>query len=138
MKLKKTDAYLWGKKYKVTPCLVDQVWGDGKQFIWLAPILIRPNFYVVRIDSKTGTEGDDWPEVLEEIYDAIDDQFGRCCDQAYETGECECSHHETWPAFFDWGGCCWGDMTEKELVRFGLIEPKKRRRAGAPKINTLP
>jgi hypothetical protein len=117
MKLPETTASLWGTKYKVTPYLVDQIFGDGQKFIKLSPMLTRPNFYVVRIDSKTDLKSDEWFDQLQEIYEAIDEEFGPCC-QSYNS--CECDHHETWPATFDWGGCTWGELGEITQAKLGL------------------
>lgn len=117
MELPQVTASLWGTKYKITPYLVDEIFGDGQKFIRLSPLLIRPNFYVVRVDSKQDLEGDEWIDLLEEIRDAIDGEFGPCCE---DYNRCECDHHETWPATFDWGGCTWGELSEERLVELGL------------------
>jgi hypothetical protein len=125
MELKQIEASLWGQKYKVTPYLVERTWGDGKQFVKLSPMLIRPNFYVIRVDSKTELEGDKWLDHLEEIMDAIDEEFGPCCE-IY--GSCECDHWETWPATFDWGGSTWSELGNDTLAELGLIRKQKKRR----------
>jgi len=122
VKLKQTTAQLWGTKYKFTPYLVERTWGDGKQFIALSPMFIRPYFYVVRIHSTMDTDSDEWRNILDEVYEAIEDQFGSCCEEYSESGECECDHYENWPSVFDWGGSTWWDLTDKELVKLGLKE----------------
>lgn len=120
MRLKQTTASLWGKKHKFTPYVVDRQWGDGKQFIALSPMFIRPYFYVVRIHSTMDLESAEWLNILDEVYDAIDEQFGPCCEEYSESGECECDHYKNWPSVFQWGGSTWWDLTKKELLKLGL------------------
>ena len=126
MKLKQIEGSLWGQKYKITPYLVEAKWGDGKQFIRLSPILIRPNFYVVRVDSKQELEGDKWYDLLEEIYNSIDEEFGPCC----EDYNCQCDHWKTWPATFDWGGSTWSELGDHTLADIGLIRKPGKRQYG--------
>lgn len=71
---------LWGQKRFVTPRLLDRVFGDGKQLIWLSGINTRPAYWVVRIDSKWSISNwnpspnpSDW---LEDVYQAIEEEFG--------------------------------------------------------------
>lgn len=128
MQLKKFTAGLWGQKYTFTPYLVDRKWGDGKQFIAVSPMMIRPYFYVVRVDSKASLEGDRWPDQLETIRDSIDEEYGPCCDEYSDRGECCCDHHASWPATFEWGGSTWRELDDDDLVKLGLIQPPGRRR----------
>lgn len=65
---------MWGSTYDFTPSLLDKKYGDGKQLLQLFPINERPRYWVVRIDSKC--DGDELFEILDDIYDAIDEQFG--------------------------------------------------------------
>lgn len=65
---------LWGQKHWCIPAYCGIIEGDGKQVIWLKTGDSRPNYYVMRIDSKTDIEHDDFnPEILycgiEEIFD---------------------------------------------------------------------
>lgn len=74
--LKPQHTEWWGSTYDFTPALLDKVYGDGKRLLMLFPIMERPRYWVVRIDSKWHTDGDLHEEVLDDIYDQIDDQFG--------------------------------------------------------------
>lgn len=65
----------WGEVHHVTPALVNQTWGDGQKLLQLFPINERPNHWVVRVDSSC--DNDNLFDILDDIYDAIDDQFGR-------------------------------------------------------------
>lgn len=98
----------WGSDYTVTPRLVSEVFGDGRQLIWLQPLNTRPNYYVVRIDSawnrsNLAQEGDVLCDHLDEIYDAIDDEYGR----AHKADEDEC---RDFPALDLDAGCAWGEQ----------------------------
>ena len=42
MKLKARMVEHWGKKHRISPMLIDRIWGDGKQVIWLTPLNTRP------------------------------------------------------------------------------------------------
>lgn len=70
----------WGRNYIITPRLVEWVHGDGLQVIYFQPLNTRPNYYVARIDSKVSLDNSDEPcfadEVLEDLYTAIEEQFG--------------------------------------------------------------
>lgn len=66
----------WGSIYRFKPVLLDKVYGDGKQLLQLFPINERPRYWVVRIDSRCTDHGDEWFDILDEIYEAIDEQFG--------------------------------------------------------------
>jgi len=72
----------WGQRRRITPRLVDRVFGDGKQIIGFTSIAQRPDYYVVRVDSSldlTGHTDDrkrDIYEHTDEIITAIKDQFG--------------------------------------------------------------
>jgi hypothetical protein len=78
MKMKCYLTEFWGKRYRITPQLVDKIFGDGKQIIYLTPLNTRPNHYIVQIDSKTDMSSDEWYNTLEEIQEEIEDEFGPC------------------------------------------------------------
>lgn len=88
------------------------------QLICVEPIMTRPNYYVVRVDSQW--ELSNWYEGereqlrdhLDDIYDAIEEQFG-------SEPECECDYVgkdqcESCNAFFPTpflnDGCSWGEI----------------------------
>jgi hypothetical protein len=80
-------ATLWGKAYTITPRLVDHVFGDGRQLVWISPINHRPNYWVVRVDSSWSVDLDDGETVYEnidEILDEIADKFGTIDDDDEE------------------------------------------------------
>ena len=107
----------WGNDYRITPRLVDEIFGDGKRLLTLTPISDRPNYYVVRIDSATDLNGYDFiDEILDAIYEVIEDQFGR---RRYSEDEDE--EINPFPAASFDSGCCWGEISWPEY-------PKKKAR----------
>lgn len=93
---RKQADYLWGQKRFVTPVLLPKQWGDGLQLIALRPIILRMAWYVIAIDSSMDI-GSGWRDLLdEEIYEELEDHFGRVTpeDQKEEGFDC----HAAWPA----------------------------------------
>lgn len=78
---RRTCTSLWGQRRYVTPALVSEVFGDGRKLLALSPIMYRPNYFVVRIDSSWSisnwdrqnpmTPGD-W---LDRVYESIEDEL---------------------------------------------------------------
>lgn len=66
----------WGSVYEFTPAMLTKTWGDGKQLVMLFPIMERPRYWIVRVDSECDDNSDEFIEILDEIYDAIDEEFG--------------------------------------------------------------
>lgn len=98
---------LWGKTYYRTPRLVTEVFGDGRQLIWLTPLATRPNWYIVRIDSRWqlsnhATEGELFHDHKDEVYDSIEAEYGESDDDY--GGE-----RREWPALNLSCGCGWGE-----------------------------
>lgn len=65
----------WGVDYEFTPALLGKVYGDGKGILQLFPINERPRYWLVRVDSQCASD-DALCEILDDIYDQIDEQFG--------------------------------------------------------------
>jgi hypothetical protein len=116
------ETLFWGKPYRVTPRLVDKVFGDGRQLIHLTPLSTRPNYYVVRIDSRwTIDEPSECDATirdhLDDIIDAAAEQFGsnECdCEASAEDGHDDACPGEAWfPVFRSpdlgvaWGRLAW-------------------------------
>lgn len=113
----------WGSKYAVTPYLLFKRFGNGKKFLAISPITLRPLYYVVRIGDKWETDDDKWPDRLDAIWDAIEEEFGTCCE---DYGDCECSGWKVWPSVKLYEGCTWRELSDGELKEIGL---RKRSRA---------
>ena len=106
----------WGCRYTITPRLVHEVFGDGRKLVGLSPMNMRPNYWVIRIDSGTDLESDEWYDTLDEIYESIALQFGTTdfeCDDCGESGlsdsDCHCQEYRWFPAI-DFKGSCWFAM----------------------------
>lgn len=82
---------LWGQKHLVTPALVDEVFGDGEKLICLMPTMTRPNYYVVQVDSSWAldnfAEGETLADHLDDIYNAIEEQYGRTIEHSDDCPE---------------------------------------------------
>lgn len=79
---RRTKVEMWGRARFVTPRLVNQVFGDGKKLIGLAPTMYRPNYFVVRVDSSWNLSNyardcELLIDHLDDVYDATEDEF---CD----------------------------------------------------------
>ena len=53
-------AKLWGEGVEFSPVICDKIIGDGLQLIYLGTISQRPYYWLIRIDSKTDIESDDF------------------------------------------------------------------------------
>jgi hypothetical protein len=89
----------WGSNETITPILLSKTYGDGELVIAMVPLNTRPNYYVIRIDSKTDLNSDEWYDQLDGIYNDIEDEYGRHED-------CE----DDWPALNDNCGVAWDEL----------------------------
>jgi hypothetical protein len=110
--LKRHRTRFWGRNYVITPRLVDWIHGDGLQLIYFMPLNTRPNYYVARIDSKISLDNCDEPsfvdEVLDDLCDKIEDQFGRSYEEWEHDNGRTYTRHNYWPALSEDSGSCWG------------------------------
>lgn len=109
----------WGDPYEVTPVVVDEPLGDGLCLIAIEPIMTRPDYYLVRIDSRwIGNElnDDDFHNHLDEICELIEDQFGEVenLSALLESEGQELDGHPEldWPCLDLNGGCSWWDIAD--------------------------
>jgi len=74
----------WGQDCICDPRFVEQSLGDGDVLLGLQPLNTRPNYYVIRVDSSWHLSGcracadqcpDELVEHLDEIYDAIEEEY---------------------------------------------------------------
>lgn len=106
-----TVGFLWGQRYTFVPALCSKIFGDGRALLALTTINSRPRYYVVRIDSRWEIDEASAPEGaesvrdhLDEIYDALEEDFGRA---VYEDDEEVDEEPREWPAFDDRSGTTW-------------------------------
>lgn len=84
--LKPQTTEHWGEVCKFKPELLDKVYGDGKRLLQLFPINERPRYWVVRVDSACGRD-DELYEILDDIYEQIDEQFGTPSEEDLGVGD---------------------------------------------------
>ncbi len=112
----------WGAKRKVRPKLVNKVFGNGMQLIFITPLMTRPHHYFVLIDSSWDTHPDVFrDEQIDDIYNAIEEQFGYYFDGegtwggVIQRGKRK-GEYRGWPAFFN-EGCSWGTEDPKPYLK---------------------
>ena len=116
-------AKLWGDGVEFSPVLCDEIIGDGKQLVYLGTISQRPYHWLIRIDSQTDINSDDFD--FEDILEPIEECFGRQeeyiseeeFNQLKADGDEECNICETYEEWLEsnyeyprigWDGGHWG------------------------------
>lgn len=74
MKAKKPSRLAWIVKDSLG--LLDKVRGDGRQLVHITPLPFQPDHYVVRVDSKTLLDSNEWLAELTQVYRDLAEQFG--------------------------------------------------------------
>src|SRR5713101_492239 len=90
----------WGQRRMCKPMFVDEILGNGEMLISVTPLNTRPHYYLIRIDSHWLSKDPDDETIydhLDDIYEVIEDQFGRHYEDKYEspTGR---ERYNPWPA----------------------------------------
>jgi hypothetical protein len=106
---------LWSQPYMVRPALVKAKFGDGKRLLGLMPIMHRPCYYLVWIDSSWDIDGGVLRDHLDEMWAAIAEEFG---ERPYED-----ERPYRWPEEDASDGCSWF-----EADAFDVLPPRMRRR----------
>lgn len=83
---RRRKSSLWGQECEIEPRLVSEIIGDGVHVVYLQTLDCRPDYYVLRIDSKMNIDDSFDPEILLE---AIEEEFGNAADynEDYISGE---------------------------------------------------
>lgn len=96
---------LWGQRRMVKPYLVEAILGDGMQLLAVTPLNTRPQYYLIRVDSKWSSRHTDdancIAEHIDEICEAIEDEVGPVHDS--ESSD----KRQPWPAIDDECGVSW-------------------------------
>lgn len=117
----------WGQPYTRIPQFVSPFFGDGQQLVCIQPLNTRPDLYVIRVDSIVKLSDDSTCEysdlhirsLLDEIYDAIEDEYGSSdADEDDETEE-----SKPWPALNLNAGACWFEYGKKTVAE--LLEASR-------------
>ena len=106
----------WGSRYRITPILVDKIFGDGEKVIHLTPLATRPNYYIIRVDSKWDCDNSGEEAIcdhLEELYEAIEEEYGTHIDTWYHENGRTYTKHWPFPALNADCGASWGKMKSK-------------------------
>lgn len=106
---------LWTQPYMVRPAYVKAKFGNGKRLIGLMPIMHRPNYYLVWIDSSWDIDGDVLRDKLDDIWQAIAEEFG---ERPYGS-----DRRYRWPEEDSSDGCSWF-----EADAFDVLTPRQRRK----------
>lgn len=69
----------WGRDHTITPCLISHVFGDGQMLLRLWPMMLRPFYFVVQLDSETDIKSIYFHDFLDEIKEAIENQCPEIC-----------------------------------------------------------
>ena len=92
---------LWGQKYPdFKPYLCENIIGDGLQLVYLSSLNNRPDYWLIRIDSKTDLSSDDFD--VEDILQPIEEECGSCeatdeFERCKESGkECDYPNNISW------------------------------------------
>lgn len=116
-------AKLWGEGVEFSPAICDEIIGDGLQLVYLGTISQRPYHWLIRIDSKTDIESNDFN--VEDILQPLENCFGESADyidkeefeQLKAAGDEECNICETYDEWLEsnwnypvigWDGGYWG------------------------------
>lgn len=109
--LRRHKVRFWGRDYFVTPRLVEWAHGDGLQVIYLMPLNTRPNYYVLRVDSKLDLSSDEFRDLLDvEIYSAIEDEYLPAHEEWTADNGRTYRRHNYFPALDEECGSSWGQL----------------------------
>lgn len=134
--LKRYKTEFWGQPCTARPYLVERVFGDGKELLWLEYMDDRPDFYVIRIPTGThaGRKGDDCDfqdNLLPEIESTIEEEASwRMSDAAVMEYSLEgyVSRHRHWPIPPHMpSGSAWGEYTGSLILRGGKFICESRK-----------
>lgn len=102
----------WGQRRKCKPRFVRALLGDGGRLVHIMPLMTRPHWYGIRVDS---TWIDDvLGEHIEEILEAIEAEYGWYSDGCSSEFEGNNGKYPGWPVLFR-EGVCWGTLDPKEF-----------------------
>ncbi len=120
----------WGCDCTCDPRFVEQALGDGNVLIGLQPLSARPNYYVIRVDSTWHLYGcrvcpgrcpDEITEHLEEIYSAIEEEYGEVESVRYnnenDLPEGEAPDSDDWPVLNLDCGSSWFTINPEKYTR---------------------
>ena len=117
------ETTFWGNSCICRSAFCPTVLGDGYQLLALTPMDTRPNYYLIRVHSSWDTsnyEPSCIADHLDEIYDAIEDYFGRV---EYEDAAGKICRAD-WPSFEFGSGQCWSSAMDLIRLEPNFWEPR--------------
>lgn len=105
---KKRSSRFWGQDYAITPARVSTVLGDGCQIIGFESFDTRPDYYILRVDSRwseNNCSADPICDHVHEIIEAIENDFGRHREEWDHANGRAYVKHWPFPAYHDGTGC---------------------------------
>ncbi len=115
---RKTIAHLTRRQWHmIKPVFIETALGDGDTLLGLSALNTRPNYYLIRIDSKW-LDKENTDEIyyhLDDIYEAVEEQCGTRDYEDDDGNECLAE----WPALNLNAGCSWWDATDR-------VQPKNK------------
>lgn len=75
---RKRKVEFWGSTHEITPAVARSHLGDGKLLLGFSCLNTRPDYYLIRVDSKFFDDDDDdiMDRIEEDVIDALADEFG--------------------------------------------------------------
>lgn len=137
----------WGQRCRRQTALANSHLGDGKVLLWVVTINSRPSGYLIRVDGSWLAEGHDGHDHIDDVLDALADDFGTVGRERenleedgltedeiddrpeldFPTLDCDCGY--SWCVYRWWDGRRWrawpNDWDRDEMAkirrRLGLI-----------------
>lgn len=72
---RKRRVSFWGEDFEIEPVICSEVQGDGLQLVYVQSMDQRPTYWILRIDSETNVENDDFD--IETLLEPLEEEFGR-------------------------------------------------------------
>lgn len=72
---RKRTVEFWGKEHEIQPVICSDIQGDGLQLVYVQSLDQRPNYWLLRIDSKTNVRADDFD--IETLLEPLEEEFGK-------------------------------------------------------------
>ena len=148
----KRPLKLWGDEYPIIPIyLMDKIYGDGQQLIYVGTKLQRPYYWLIRVDSKEEMGSDEFYDkiesILEELYDELCYKEGRMCEhdllseeewlelKGDESPEFDDYQFDSYKEYLDynqypkmkeeWGGYHWGTIANNVTKEIDYVSEAK-------------
>lgn len=74
IEIRKRKVSFWGADYEIEPVICSKIQGDGLQLVYVQSMDQRPNYWLLRIDSKANVEDDDFD--IEILLEPLEEEFG--------------------------------------------------------------